>query len=336
MLIDSSLNHIAVAIDGELWVCGENTKGQLGLGDYINRKVFTKVYFYFESGIKSIICVKYKTIILTYSGKVYASGSNEHNLFSIEDVKNIKSFVKLDLEDIDDIYCPQKLESSFIAIKFNKLYIVGKWPYDADDSVGNQIINLECTHIYKVERLSGYIVILTDNGLWVYDFNKLDKIEIPENVVDIAGIFFKKIVLLLVKYPYGCIIHHMNVPQYNIKMLEYKVFVDPIMLNSDIYLYITLLDRANKKIYSIYDEITQISYIDIDENIMHLIHQNSNVLYITTDKVYYYSKYYKPHLGISENEYVGDGNSHIHPFLSTQPLDIFKQNSPIIRIKSAK
>lgn len=38
-------NTALLTESGQLWMCGSNDKGQLGLGDNVNRNMFTRVAF---------------------------------------------------------------------------------------------------------------------------------------------------------------------------------------------------------------------------------------------------------------------------------------------------
>ena len=62
----------AIMDNGELWACGTNTSGKLGLGDTANRSAFEKVNI---SDVKEIICGPSVTYIIKNDGSAWGCGS---------------------------------------------------------------------------------------------------------------------------------------------------------------------------------------------------------------------------------------------------------------------
>ena len=67
---------IGITTNGLLFSYGLNDRGQLGLGDYFDRKQFTMVEFLKENGekMKEISCGNKHAISRTTNGKVYTWG----------------------------------------------------------------------------------------------------------------------------------------------------------------------------------------------------------------------------------------------------------------------
>ena len=60
--------------DGSIWSCGNNTGGQLGLGDTTNRNTFTKVTTNINNDVKEVICDDIMTYIVKNNGTVWRCG----------------------------------------------------------------------------------------------------------------------------------------------------------------------------------------------------------------------------------------------------------------------
>ncbi|HBG4220798.1 TPA: hypothetical protein KQD30_003996, partial [Clostridioides difficile] len=64
-IICENVNTIIIKNDGGIWACGSNSSGQLGLGDTVNRNVFTKVDI---DNVKDVICGGNQTFVIKNDG----------------------------------------------------------------------------------------------------------------------------------------------------------------------------------------------------------------------------------------------------------------------------
>ena len=89
--------------DGTLWGCGENTYGQLGLGDTDNRTIFTKI----TNNIKSVYCGGNHTIILKNDNTLWGCGSNGSGQLGLGDTTDRTTFTQIinNTNNIKSIYC---------------------------------------------------------------------------------------------------------------------------------------------------------------------------------------------------------------------------------------
>ena len=71
-------HSIILGFDGSVWGAGYNYSGQLGLGDNVDRKVFTKINYSFDSPVIAVAAGGDTTMILTQNGTVYAMGDNSY------------------------------------------------------------------------------------------------------------------------------------------------------------------------------------------------------------------------------------------------------------------
>ncbi|HBG8494526.1 TPA: hypothetical protein KRH27_004001, partial [Clostridioides difficile] len=83
--------------DNTVWCVGENSKGQLGLGDTTQRNVFTKVGI---DNVKEIICGMYHTFIIKNDNTVWACGLNNYGQLGLGDATNRNVFTKVDIDNV--------------------------------------------------------------------------------------------------------------------------------------------------------------------------------------------------------------------------------------------
>ena len=96
-LICGGRHSVLLCGDGELYVCGLNHHGELGLGDRENRDTFTGVKG-LPAGvrIKQLVCGERHTILLYVSGALYVCGSNDHGQLGLGDKKDRDAFTRIE------------------------------------------------------------------------------------------------------------------------------------------------------------------------------------------------------------------------------------------------
>ena len=91
-----------------LWGCGRNGYGQLGLGDTIDRSIFTIIGIN-TNDIKSIYCGNEYTVILKNNGTLWGCGRNEYGQLGLGNTDDISTFIQIvaNTNNIKSIYCGQ-------------------------------------------------------------------------------------------------------------------------------------------------------------------------------------------------------------------------------------
>ena len=87
--------------DGTLWSCGDNTYGQLGLGDGGNRTTFNQVTTNTDD-TKSVSCGDYHTLILKNDGTLWSCGANNVGQLGLGDTTDRTTFTEI-ITNVDDI-----------------------------------------------------------------------------------------------------------------------------------------------------------------------------------------------------------------------------------------
>ena len=94
--IDCGNSHtFIIKIDGSVWGCGYNNKGQLGLGDTTNRTTFTQVTTNINNDVKQVACGGAHTFILKNDGSVWGCGYNIYGQLGLSHTNDITTFTKL-------------------------------------------------------------------------------------------------------------------------------------------------------------------------------------------------------------------------------------------------
>ena len=81
--------------DGSVWSCGDNSSGQLGLGDKTNRSTFTQVTTNINNDVKQVVCGGYHTYILKNDGSVWVCGRNTYGQLGLGDNTNRTTFTQV-------------------------------------------------------------------------------------------------------------------------------------------------------------------------------------------------------------------------------------------------
>ena len=92
--------------DGTLWGCGNNSNGELGLGDNYDRTTFTEITTNTDD-IRSVYCGANYTFILKNDGTLWGCGYNSFGSLGLGDTNNRNTFTQIttNADDIKEIYC---------------------------------------------------------------------------------------------------------------------------------------------------------------------------------------------------------------------------------------
>ena len=102
--IACSGNHtIILKNDGNVWACGWNSAGQLGLGNTTNRNTFTQVITNINNDVKQIVCGHGCTFILKNDGSVWACGSSSGGQLGLGDYTNKNTFTQVTTNINNDV-----------------------------------------------------------------------------------------------------------------------------------------------------------------------------------------------------------------------------------------
>jgi len=182
-------NHnIILNEQNELYVCGWNCYGQLGLDDNKDRDTYVKLKHNYGV-IKTIYCGACHNIILNNKNELYVCGGNEYGQLGLGNNKQQHTYIKLEhnFGKIKTICCG--LFHNIILNNKNELYVCG---YNecgqlglGDDKQQNTFIKLEHNfNAIKTIYCGGYhnIILSEQNELYVCGWNKFGQLGLGDNI----------------------------------------------------------------------------------------------------------------------------------------------------------
>jgi alpha-tubulin suppressor-like RCC1 family protein len=191
-----------VTTDGELYMCGSNYFGQLMLGDRKNRNMLEKVTFFDGIRVKLVALGNEHSIVLTYSGDVYACGGNQLGQCGLDSNNNIILEVgKINLTNVYRVYAGQF--HSIFYTRDHELYVCGSnrcgqlgigdiemvaVPEEVPFFSGRKILTVACTHAEHT------LVLLRDGQVFGAGSNEWHQLPIDENIPTDKILFFQPIV----------------------------------------------------------------------------------------------------------------------------------------------
>ena len=148
--------------NGDLYMCGYNEAGQLGLGDIADRVTFVKVNF--DKKIKYVSCENLNTIIITDDNEVYLSGisNNVDIIDKFTKIEGLCNIVKVACGYNHILYLNDKRELFASGLTHNNALIIKK------KSTGNTIKKIADNVIDMIAGDDITAIIDTDFTLKVY------------------------------------------------------------------------------------------------------------------------------------------------------------------------
>lgn len=180
----------AISKDDGLWSWGNNSYGQLGSGDYLNRPQARRTL---NSGDwKSISCGKSHTVGIKNDRSLYATGDNTYGQLGTGNLENRSSFIRVGTDnDWKQVSCG---ENYTIAIKTNGTI----WSWGTNDS-GQLGLGVGIASTSKPTQVSSDATwkqvscgsfsssaVKTDGSLWVWGLNTSDQLGLGDSSDDIV------------------------------------------------------------------------------------------------------------------------------------------------------
>ena len=96
MEVSCGLGHtLAINSDGEVWGCGQNASGLLGLGDNNKRSVFVQISSESKSKWKSVSCGNYHNVLINEDGELWGCGQNHLGQFGLGEYDELRVLTRV-------------------------------------------------------------------------------------------------------------------------------------------------------------------------------------------------------------------------------------------------
>ena len=126
--LKSSYHRSIVASKSCVWSCGQNSYGELGHGDGVVRKSFTKIAFFEGRGVVSIGAGNEHSVFVCVDGRMYVTGYNDNGQCGsgkTEQVKAPQQVAALEGEEVSQAFVFNGCEHTLVTTKDGKLYAFG-------------------------------------------------------------------------------------------------------------------------------------------------------------------------------------------------------------------
>ena len=180
-------DHIYVLTESnELWACGYNENGQLGLGHNEKRNILTNLNWT-GGPIKQITCGSHHTFVLTENHELWACGYNKDGQLGLGHKEDKNRLTKLEWieEAIKHVACGYY--HTYILTESNELWVCGRnkeGQLGLDGNERDKLTKLEWTHgpIKQVACGDDFTYILSDdNKMWACGLNDSGQLGIGYN-----------------------------------------------------------------------------------------------------------------------------------------------------------
>jgi Regulator of chromosome condensation (RCC1) repeat len=166
----SSHQRSIVASRSCVWSCGQNSYGELGHGDGIVRKSFTKVAFFEGRGVVSIGAGNEHSVFVCVDGRMYVTGYNDNGQCGsgkTEQVKAPQQVTALEGEDVSQAFVFNGCEHTLVTTKDGKLFAFGynyrgQVTYSSIHSTVHTYIRLDVHPSVQFVKFCTLLSILTD------------------------------------------------------------------------------------------------------------------------------------------------------------------------------
>jgi alpha-tubulin suppressor-like RCC1 family protein len=181
--IASGYAHImALKTDGTVWVCGNNSSSQLGVGDYSGRNTFTQVPVY---DVDQVFTGDAASIIRLKDGTTWGAG-NQYGQLGLGNVNSKVTFTRVPFLD----------DAAQIAITFNEVFALktdgtvwgagrnwGQILQQGDNDLRATFVKIPVANVKQIYGCALDIIVQKNNGeLWGWGDNTGGELGVGDNL----------------------------------------------------------------------------------------------------------------------------------------------------------
>ncbi|HBH3714111.1 TPA: hypothetical protein KSK62_001285 [Clostridioides difficile] len=182
---DNSKHAFAIKNDNTCYAVGLNNSGQLGIGDNVNRNVFTKINV---ENVKYVTIYGNTSLLLTNDGLLYGAGNNGKGQLGLGDTTSRNIFTRIPINGVRDVYLCNDV--SIIVKNDNTCYVCGfvNGYFGFTESSISTFTKINIENVKSVVTAGSEATFFITNDNMIYTTGKKERVFFSTETNDIKGI----------------------------------------------------------------------------------------------------------------------------------------------------
>ncbi|WP_332869317.1 hypothetical protein [Clostridioides difficile] len=182
---DNSKHAFAIKNDNTCYAVGLNNSGQLGIGDNVNRNVFTKINV---ENVKYVAVYGNTSLLLTNDGLLYGAGNNGKGQLGLGDTTSRNIFTRIPINGVRDVYLCNDV--SIIVKNDNTCYVCGfvNGYFGFTESSISTFTKINIENVKSVVTAGSEATFFITNDNVIYTTGKKERVFFSTETNDIKGI----------------------------------------------------------------------------------------------------------------------------------------------------
>ncbi len=182
---DNSKHAFAIKNDNTCYTVGLNNSGQLGIGDNVNRNVFTKINV---ENVKYVAVYGNTSLLLTNDGLLYGAGNNGKGQLGLGDTTSRNIFTRIPINGVRDVYICNDV--SIIVKNDNTCYVCGfvNGYFGFTEGSISTFTKINIENVKSVVTAGSEATFFITNDNVIYTTGKKERVFFSTETNDIKGI----------------------------------------------------------------------------------------------------------------------------------------------------
>lgn len=182
---DNSKHAFAIKNDNTCYAVGLNNSGQLGIGDNVNRNVFTKINV---ENVKYVVVYGNTSLLLTNDGLLYGAGNNGKGQLGLGDTTSRNIFTRIPINGVRDVYLCNDV--SIIVKNDNTCYVCGfvNGYFGFTEGSISTFTKINIENVKSVVTAGSEATFFITNDNVIYTTGKKERVFFSTETNDIKGI----------------------------------------------------------------------------------------------------------------------------------------------------
>ncbi len=182
---DSSKHAFVIKNDNTCYAVGLNNSGQLGIGDNVNRNIFTKINV---ENVKYVAIYGNTSLLLTNDGLLYGAGNNINGQLGLGDTTSRNIFTRIPINGVRDVYLCNNV--SIIVKNDNTCYVCGlvNGYFGFTEGSISTFTKINIENVKSVVTAGSEATFFITNDNMIYTTGKKERVFFSTETNDIKGI----------------------------------------------------------------------------------------------------------------------------------------------------